>query len=58
MIGYWVAEIFGHLTVNPYLGIIFFLILPALFLLSLALIPIGVFFRRRKLQLAGLSGAR
>ena len=53
MIGYWIAEIFGHLTDNPYLGIIFSLILPALFLLGLALIPVGVFLRRRKLQRAG-----
>jgi hypothetical protein len=53
MISYWLAELSGHLSDNPYLGIIFFLILPALFLLGLALIPIGVFLRRRTLQKAG-----
>jgi hypothetical protein len=53
MISYWLAELSGHLSDNPYLGIIFFLILPALFLLGLALIPVGVFLRRRKLQKAG-----
>jgi nitrate/TMAO reductase-like tetraheme cytochrome c subunit len=53
MISYWMAELFGHLSDNPYLGIIFFLILPALFLLGLALIPVGVFLRRKKLQQAG-----
>jgi hypothetical protein len=53
MISYWLAELSGHLSDNPYLGIIFFLILPVLFLLGLALIPIGVLFRRRKLQKAG-----
>jgi nitrate/TMAO reductase-like tetraheme cytochrome c subunit len=53
MISYWLAELSGHLSDNPYLGIIFFLILPALFLLGLALIPAGVFLRRRKLQKAG-----
>ena len=53
MISYWLAELSGHLSDNPYLGIIFFLILPVLFLLGLALIPIGVFLRRRKLQKAG-----
>ena len=53
MISYWMAELFGHLSDNPYLGIIFFLILPALFLLGLALIPVGVFLRRKKLQRAG-----
>jgi nitrate/TMAO reductase-like tetraheme cytochrome c subunit len=53
MIGYWLVEIFGRLAENPYLGIIFFLILPGLFILGLILIPIGVFLRRRKLQKAG-----
>ena len=48
MIGYWLVEIFGRPVENPYLGIIFFLILPGLFLLGLALIPVGVWFRRRK----------
>ena len=42
MISYWLAELAGHLSDNPYLGIIFFLILPVLFLLGLALIPVGV----------------
>jgi nitrate/TMAO reductase-like tetraheme cytochrome c subunit len=53
MIGYWLVELFGRPNDNPYLGIIFFLILPALFVLGLLLIPIGVFVRRRKLQQAG-----
>jgi nitrate/TMAO reductase-like tetraheme cytochrome c subunit len=53
MISYWLAELAGHLSDNPYLGIIFFLILPLLFLLGLALIPVGVLVRRRKLQKAG-----
>jgi len=53
MISYWLAELSGHLSDNPYLGIIFFLILPVLFLLGLALIPVGVFLRRRTLQKAG-----
>ncbi len=53
MISYWVAELAGHLSDNPYLGIIFFLFMPGLFLLGLALIPVGIFLRRRKLQQAG-----
>jgi nitrate/TMAO reductase-like tetraheme cytochrome c subunit len=53
MIAYWLVELFGRRNDNPYLGIIFFLILPALFVLGLLLIPIGLFARRRKLQLAG-----
>jgi hypothetical protein len=53
MISYWLAELSGHLSDNPYLGIIFFLFLPLIFLLGLALIPVGVFLRRKKLQKAG-----
>ena len=53
MIGYWLVEIFGPAHHNPYLGIIFFLILPFLFILGLALIPIGIFLRHRKLARAG-----
>jgi nitrate/TMAO reductase-like tetraheme cytochrome c subunit len=53
MIAYWLVELFGRPLDNPYLGIIFFLILPILFILGLALIPIGLFLRRRKLQRAG-----
>ena len=34
------ADLFG-LHTNPYLGVVFFLVLPALFLLGLVLIPIG-----------------
>jgi nitrate/TMAO reductase-like tetraheme cytochrome c subunit len=53
MIGYWLVELFGRPNDNPYLGIIFFLILPALFVAGLLLIPLGVFLRRRQLQKAG-----
>ncbi|MGB8258725.1 MAG: NapC/NirT family cytochrome c [Terracidiphilus sp.] len=57
MIGYWLVELFGRPNDNPYLGIIFFLILPALFVLGLVLIPVGVWTRRRRLQKAGLVPA-
>src|SRR5208337_2210895 len=53
MIGFWLEQMFGRPYDNPYLGIIFFLILPALFVLGLLLIPVGVLVRRRKLQKAG-----
>ncbi len=53
MIGFWLLDIFARPTVNPYLGIIFFLILPGLFVFGLALIPAGVFLRRKKLQKTG-----
>lgn len=53
MIAYWMVDLVGHPIINPYLGIIFSLILPALFILGLVLIPIGIYWRRRKLQRAG-----
>ena len=53
MIGYWLVQIVGRPNTNPYLGIIFFLLLPALFIFGLLLIPVGVFLRRRKLRKAG-----
>jgi nitrate/TMAO reductase-like tetraheme cytochrome c subunit len=52
MIGYWLMEIFGRANENPYLGILFFLLLPALFVAGLVLIPIGVWLRRRTLRKA------
>jgi nitrate/TMAO reductase-like tetraheme cytochrome c subunit len=52
MVGFWLAETFGRFTTNPYLGLIFFLILPVLFVTGLLLIPVGIFLRRRRLQQA------
>ena len=43
----FLADLFG-LHTNPYIGIVFFLILPAVFLAGLALIPIGVWIERRR----------
>lgn len=53
MVGSWVIELVGHPLRNPYLGIIFSLVLPALFILGLVLIPIGIYIRWKKLQKAG-----
>ncbi|MGE5242700.1 MAG: NapC/NirT family cytochrome c [Betaproteobacteria bacterium] len=43
----FLADLFGMHT-NPYIGIVFFLILPGFFLLGLALIPAGVWLERRR----------
>ena len=40
------ADIFG-LPMNPYMGIVAFLVLPSLFVFGLILIPIGIFLARR-----------
>ena len=54
LIGFWVVAVFGHSgSSNPYLGIIFDLILPGLFILGLAVIPIGMLRRRSRLRAAG-----
>jgi Cytochrome c7 and related cytochrome c len=43
----FLADVFGFHT-NPYIGVLFFLILPALFLFGLALIPLGAWVERRR----------
>ncbi len=43
----FLADLFG-LHTNPYLGILFFLVLPALFLVGLVLIPLGGWLERRR----------
>jgi nitrate/TMAO reductase-like tetraheme cytochrome c subunit len=51
LIGFWVVSIFGHGgSNNPYLGIIFDLCLPALFILGLLIIPVGMWLRHRHLR--------
>ena len=43
----FLADLFG-LHTNPYLGIVFFLILPGIFLFGLLLIPLGAWIERRR----------
>ena len=53
LIGFWIVAIFGRgASNNPYVGIIFDLFLPGLFILGLLLIPIGMLWRRRQLRRA------
>ena len=47
----FIADLLG-LQTNPYMGIVFFLLLPAVFVLGLLLIPIGVW-RERARRRAG-----
>jgi NapC/NirT cytochrome c family, N-terminal region len=53
LLGFWAIEVIGHVAINPYVGIIFFLILPALFVFGLTLIPVGIYVHRRQLMAAG-----
>lgn len=51
LIGFWIVDILGRGgSSNPYLGIIFDLCLPALFVFGLLLIPLGMWRRRRYLR--------
>lgn len=53
MVGFWGLEVLQFRTIHPYAGIILFLFLPAIFGLGLALMPLGVVLRRRRLRAAG-----
>jgi nitrate/TMAO reductase-like tetraheme cytochrome c subunit len=58
LVGFWIISIFGHAgSANPYIGIILDLFLPGLFVIGLALIPVGIWWRRRKLITAGMVPA-
>jgi len=52
----FLADLFGFHT-NPYLGILFFLVLPAIFVVGLILIPLGAWRERRRLA-AGKAPSR
>ncbi len=53
LIGFWVFEIVGGGSVHPYAGIVFFLVLPGVFVLGLLLMPAGAIRQRHKLRRAG-----
>jgi hypothetical protein len=50
-VGFFFLDIFGFHT-NPYLGIVFFVVFPALFVFGLLLIPVGIW-RERRVRLKG-----
>ena len=53
LIAFWVFELLQTRPIHPYAGIVFFLILPGVFLAGLVLMPIGLLIRRQKLRRAG-----
>jgi nitrate/TMAO reductase-like tetraheme cytochrome c subunit len=53
MIAFWIYDFMLQGPPHPYVGILIFLILPAIFILGLILIPLGIFFRHRKLRTTG-----
>ena len=52
-IAFWFYEIFLPGPPHPYIGILVFLTLPAIFVLGLLLIPVGIWLRRRSLRGSG-----
>jgi hypothetical protein len=54
LLTFWAFLIVRGGPIHPYTGILFFLILPGFFVGGLALMPLGVVRRRRKLKKAGL----
>jgi nitrate/TMAO reductase-like tetraheme cytochrome c subunit len=53
LVSFWVFEIIRGGPIHPYTGIVFFLLLPGVFVAGLVLMPVGALWRRRKLHLAG-----
>jgi hypothetical protein len=53
LLAFWMFEVVTATPIPPYAGIVFYLILPGVFVAGLLLMPLGVFFRRRKLRHAG-----
>lgn len=57
LVGFWVMYLLGQGVTNPYAGIILFLILPALFIIGLLIIPIGIYQRWRMMKATGMLPA-
>lgn len=50
LLSFWVFEVIHGGPIHPYAGIVFFLILPGVFVFGLVLIPLGALWRRHKLH--------
>ncbi len=53
LVAFWIYDFILPGPPHPYVGILIFLILPGVFALGLALIPLGILLRRRELRNAG-----
>jgi NapC/NirT cytochrome c family protein len=53
LIGFWLMDLAVGGTFPPYVGLIFFLILPGIFVIGLILMPIGALWRRWQLARSG-----
>ena len=53
LIGFWFFDLAIGGTIHPYVGLIFFLVLPGIFVIGLLLMPVGALWRRVRLARAG-----
>lgn len=53
LIGFWLFDIVVGGTIHPYVGLIFFLVLPGIFVIGLLLMPIGALWRQLALARSG-----
>src|ERR1700720_3195426 len=53
LLAFWIYDFMLPGPPHPYIGLLIFLTLPAIFILGLLLIPAGILLRRRKLRNAG-----
>jgi hypothetical protein len=53
IVGFWIYDFTTGGTINPYIGLIFILILPGIFVIGLAMVPTGAFWQRHKLRVTG-----
>ena len=53
LVAFWIYDFILPGPPHPYVGILIFLMLPALFILGLLLIPVGIFLQRKKLHATG-----
>jgi hypothetical protein len=53
LVAFWFIEVTIPRQTNPYAGIALFLLLPAVFVLGLVLMPLGILWRRHRLRARG-----
>lgn len=53
LLGFWLRELVAETPVHPYAGIVFYLILPSVFVAGLLVMPVGALWRRYRLIAKG-----
>jgi hypothetical protein len=53
IVGFWIYDFTTGGSINPYIGLIFILILPGIFVVGLVMMPLGALWHRHRLRAAG-----